>query len=86
MSHAHDWSRWIHGRRTSLWFRHCLGCAASETAHDRPEDALAVRGMPDAYQDSETYSEAEFEVRGKLERFNPETLVDFRSKASRSHE
>lgn len=88
MSHQHDWSRWIRGRRTALWFRHCLTCAACEQSQERPEDAEAVRGMPDVYVDSDTYSEAEIEVTGTPERFNQfrvraalrSHIIDFRAK------
>jgi hypothetical protein len=46
MTHQHAWSRWIKGRRTGQWIRHCGYCGATERSETQPEDQERPRGMP----------------------------------------
>jgi hypothetical protein len=33
---VHYWSRWILGRHSGQWFRHCAGCGSSERSAEKP--------------------------------------------------
>lgn len=69
MTHAHVWSRWIRGRRTGQWFRHCRDCPAQEMSETRQADQERPRGMPDTFSDSQWYSEQTVYIRQRMEKF-----------------
>jgi hypothetical protein len=64
VSHTHGWSRWIRGRRTGLWFRHCVSCGECERSETKQPDQERPRGMPDAW-----YGEDVVYIRQRMEKF-----------------
>jgi hypothetical protein len=46
MTHAHAWGRWLKGRRTGIWLRHCGYCGETERSEAQPEEQPRAPSKP----------------------------------------